>query len=195
MWCGLAIVAFLMGGQFFRHYWVILAFPLGTTCAAFVSLVSEHRVRYSVFALMLLVPALSAVNSWTVPHDLVGEKLSDDTRLTKSERVGEWFEANRQPGENIMSMCVSAALYGNVSTDPPYPYLWFALIPQVPGAYDRLVALFEGEDPPTYVAEFQPIRICDWSGRIRAAIAQRYRPLGTVEGIAIYARTDRAVSG
>ena len=37
-WTALATMAFAAGGQFHRHYWVILAFPLGTLAGAAVSL-------------------------------------------------------------------------------------------------------------------------------------------------------------
>jgi len=190
LWCGLAVVAFLMGGQFFRHYWVIVGFPLGTASAGFVSMLRQHTARYTAFVATLVVPLLAVINSWTIPHDLVGTKLSDDTRLTKSEHIGDWFEQHKQPGENIIALCVSAALYGNVSTDPPYPYLWFALIPQVPGAQQKLIDLMEGPDAPTYVAVFQPVEQCDPSGRIGQALTERYERIDPVDGVPMFQRLD-----
>lgn len=188
LWCALAILAFLMGGQFFRHYWVIVGFPLGTAVATFVSALRERVVRLTMLGAALLVPMLSVINSWTIPRSLVGERLSGDVRLIKAEHIGEWFEAKKRPGENIIGLCAGAPLYGNVSTDPPYPYLWFALIPQVPGAHAKLVDLMTGPDAPTYVAEFQPLKLCDWTGQIRESIANRYRALGTIDGIVLYRR-------
>lgn len=188
LWCGLAVLAFLMGGQFFRHYWVIFGFPLGTAAAAFISMFRERALRFTVFAAVLVVPLLSVINSWTIPRGLVGEKLSNDVKIMKGENVGRWFEANKKPGENIIALCAGAPLYGNVSTDPPYPYLWFALIPQVPGAHTLLVDLMAGPNAPTYVAEFQPVKICDWTGQIRKALDERYQSLGTVDTVVIYRR-------
>ncbi len=188
LWSGLAILAFLLGGQFFRHYWVIFAFPLGTACGALASLVPQRVPRFVMLAGMLLVPLWSTANSLTIPRDRVGPLLSDDVRLVKSEKIGAWFEENKRPGENIYAMCASAALYGNVDTDPPYPYLWFALIPQVPGARRQLVSLMAGKDAPTYVALFQPTSLCDPSGSIEQSMTKRYERIGTIEGIAIYRR-------
>ena len=137
---------------------------------------------------MLVVPLLSTANSLTIPRERVGPALSDDVRLVKSEQIGEWFEANKKPGETIYAMCASAALYGNVDTDPPYPYLWFALIPQVPGARQKLIDLMTGNDAPTYVALFQPAKLCDPSGAIDEALQNRYERIGTIENIAMYRR-------
>jgi hypothetical protein len=109
-------------------------------------------------------------------------------RLVKGEKIGQWFEDNKRPGENIYAMCTSAALYGNVDTDPPYPYLWFALIPQVPGARGKLVSLMAGEEAPTYVAMFQTASLCDPSGSVEQSMANRYERIGTIEGIAMYRR-------
>lgn len=190
LWSGLAILAFLLGGQFFRHYWVIFAFPLGTACGALLSLVRPRALRMVMLAGMLLVPVWSTANSLTIPRDRVGPLLSDDVRLVKSEKIGAWFEENKRPGENIYAMCASAALYGNVDTDPPYPYLWFALIPQVPGARRQLVSLMAGPDAPTYVALFQPASLCDPSGSIGQSMAERYERIGSIEGIAIYRRLN-----
>lgn len=195
LWAALAVLAFLMGGQFFRHYWVILAFPLGTACGVLVSLVRQRWVAWWAVVGMIAVPLLAFLNSMTIPENLVGQRLSDDGRLLRSEQVGEWFEDVRRPGDTVYALCASAALYGNVSTDPPYPYLWFALIPQVPGARDRLVQLFEGDGAPTYVAQFQAARLCDPSGAVERSLASRYRAVGNIDGIVIYARSDRQRAG
>jgi hypothetical protein len=188
VWSGLAVLAFLTGGQFFRHYWVIFAFPLGTACGVLVSLVPVRAVRPLALVGMLVVPTLSTLNAWAIPRSEVGRRLSDDSRLTRSEHIGQWFEDARRGDENIFALCASAALYGNVSTDPPYPYLWFALIPQVPGARDALIALFESDRAPTYVAAFQSARLCDPSGAVERALSERYRAIGSVDGLAIYRR-------
>ncbi|MEY4229260.1 MAG: hypothetical protein RLZZ362_109, partial [Actinomycetota bacterium] len=35
-WCAFAVLAFALGGQFFRHYWTILAFPAATAAGAVI---------------------------------------------------------------------------------------------------------------------------------------------------------------
>lgn len=188
LWWALAVFAFLLGGQFFFHYWVIVGFPLGTAVGAVVSQLPMRSLRAAAAVVVLWVPFVKTVDAIDLRRDEVGLVLSGDGRLVASERIGDWFEQRRQPGEEILALCASAALYGNVSTDPPYPYLWFALIPQVPGARERLVDLMAGDDAPAYVAAFQPARLCDPSGAVQQSLDERYRAVTTVSGIVVYQR-------
>ena len=41
-----------------------------------------------------------------------------------------------------------------------------------------------------YVAMFQPARLCDRNGRIERVLAERYRVVETVSGIAVHQRID-----
>ena len=188
LWLGLAVFAFMLGGQFFFHYWVIFGFPIGTTVGALVSRIPLSWLRAGAAVVVLWSPFVNTVRAVELSDAEVGLVLSNDGRLVTSEQIGEWFESRRKPGEEILALCASAALYGNVDTDPPYPYLWFALIPQVPGARDRLVSLMVGDDAPAYVAGFQPARLCDPSGAIQQSLDERYRVVTTVNGIAVYQR-------
>lgn len=190
-WWALAIFAFVLGGQFFFHYWVILGFPLGAALGSVLSQVPSRWWRAAVFVVAMWSPLVNTARAIDLPESRVGPVLSGDGRLVASERIGAWFEQRRQPGDEILALCASAALYGNVSTDPPYPYLWFALIPQVPGARDRLIALMESDDSPAYVALFEQARLCDPSGRIDRVLTSRYRVAETVSGIAVYRRLER----
>jgi len=186
VWSVLALIAFLLGGQFFRHYWVIFAFPLGTGAGVLAGYVRQRGIRLVIVAGMLVVPVVATLVTLGIPRDDVGQRLSDDGRLIASERIADWFDEQREPGDNIFSMCASAALYGNVDTDPPYPYLWFALIPQIPGAQQMLIDMMEGSDAPTFVAMFQPARTCDPTGAVESALSTRYEIVTTIEEIDVY---------
>lgn len=194
VWMVFALLAFLLGGQFFRHYWVIFMFPIGAAVGAAVSLVPAGRMRHLLLAAALVVPVGYTIRAMALSEERMGPVLSGDLRLVRTENVARWFRDNREPDENIYAMCASAALYANVPTDPPYPYLWFALIPQVPGAHDQLIELFEGDDAPTYVARFQSAQLCDPSGVIGRSLLRRYRTIGNIDGMVIYARSDRALA-
>lgn len=186
VWSVLALIAFLLGGQFFRHYWVIFAFPLGTGAGVLAGYVRQRGIRLALVVWMLVVPVVATLVTLGIPRDDVGQRLSDDGRLIASERIADWFDEQREPGDNIYAMCASAALYGNADTDPPYPYLWFALIPQVPGAQQMLIDMMEGPDAPTFVAVFQPARTCDPSGAVESALSTRYELATTIEEIDVY---------
>ena len=74
-------------------------------------------------------------------------RLSADGRLTRDEEVARWFDARRQPGDSLYVLCASAGLYANARVDPPFPYLWFDNVVQVPGARQRLEAMFTSPRP------------------------------------------------
>jgi hypothetical protein len=185
LWFMLAVFAFVLGGQFFRHYWVILAFPIGTALGALIGTLDDEPWRMALLVVALCLPMVSSVRAMTYPRNEVGSRLSDDGRLVVSEHIARWFESKARPGDDIYAMCASAALYGNVRTDPPYPYLWFALVPQVPGARQQLVDLMNSPKAPTVVALFQPADRCDPSGSVKRALATRYRRYTTIDGIPI----------
>ena len=102
----------MLGGQFFRHYWVILAFPIGTGLGALLGSVRAEWARAGFLSAALLVPLVSWSRAVTIPREAVGIRLSDDGRLVASEHVAEWFERNARPGDSLYVMCASAAVYG-----------------------------------------------------------------------------------
>ncbi len=120
-WTALATTAFAAGGQFHRHYWVILAFPLGTLAGATVSLHPRAWVQATVAALVVAVPLLHAERDIRLPRDQVPVRLSADGRLTRDEEVARWFDARRQPGDSLYALCASAGLYANRVCRPAVP--------------------------------------------------------------------------
>lgn len=189
-WFVLAVFAFLMGGQFFRHYWVILAFPIGTALGALLGTVRIEWVRAALLALAMTAPLTSWARAVSIPRQFVGMRLSDDGRLVASEHVARWFERNARTGDSIYVLCASAAVYGNLEVDPPYPYLWFALISQVPGAHHRLVGMMESEGRPTVVAVYQGPKRCDPTGRVQRVLETKYTRSAVVDGIPLYVRSE-----
>lgn len=187
-WNALATMAFAAGGQFHRHYWVILAFPLGTVAGATVSLHPRAWVQATVAALVVAVPLLHAERDIRLPRDQVPVRLSADGRLTRDEEVARWFDARRQPGDSLYALCASAGLYANARVDPPFPYLWFDNVVQVPGARQRLEAMFSSPRRPTYVAVYERAQDCDPGGVVAEALRDHYKPVGQVGGIDIYER-------
>ncbi len=185
-WTAFATVAFAAGGQFHRHYWVILAFPLGTLAGAAVSLHPRAWVQATVATLVVAVPLVHAERDIRLPRDQVPVRLSADARLTRDEEVARWFGARRQPGDSFYVLCASAAFYANARVDPPFPYLWFDNVVQVPGARHRLEAMFASQDRPRYVAVYEDAAQCDPSGVVAESLRLDYELEAQVDGIDIY---------
>lgn len=192
LWMLAAIGAFLSGGQFHRHYWVTLAFPIAVIGAV---LIASIRIRWQQLAVVaaVLVPALvSSVRLIVLPRDQVPLRTSTDPRLLYDEHLADWFTATRGPSETMYIMCAGAAFYGNALEDPPFPYLWYDNVLQVPGASAKLgTMLTSAESRPTFVALYQAPDRCDLSGVAGHALETYYHPIQPVNGVQILVRNDR----
>ena len=191
LWLSLATFAFVIGGQFHRHYWVILMFPLGTFVGVVISTISDAFVRAMAVILALASPAHATFVAATMPRSRIGVLLESDGRFAKDEAFASWFRTHAAPGENIFALCAGVGLYGNISTDPPYPYLWFDGVEEIPGATSKLSELLSSDLRPTFVAQYQSPLACDRSGRTGAAISRFYRIATVLDGEPLYVRTDR----
>jgi hypothetical protein len=187
-WLPAAAWAFVLGGQFHRHYWVLLAFPIGTIAGGFVATVNARALRVVLTIAVLIAPVAMAARASTVPRDDVGRRFSSDQRLVKDEHIAAWFAAHAEPGDEIYARCASAGLYGNVSIDPPYPYLWHDAVANVPGAIAGIGALLESPDRPRFVALYQGVASCDPGKRQEKALRRHYRRVATIDGIPILER-------
>jgi hypothetical protein len=185
-WCAFALPAFALGGQFHRHYWVTLMFPLATLAGVLISQLHSRPVRAVLLIALLVTPAVMTWRIATMARDEIPLATSADPRLVKDERVARWFNSHAAPGEQIYVLCYSAGLYGHIDADPPFPYLWGDQIEGVPTAVPRLIDLLSSANPPTFIADYQRADTCDPTGSVGELIAQRYERVTTVDGIPVY---------
>ena len=87
-------------------------------------------------------------------------------------------------------MCASAGLYAAADAIAPYPYLWLDGVQHGKDAQTKLVELFAGDDPPTYVAVYQSALLCNPSGQVDTMLDQRYIKQGQVDGAVILELRD-----
>jgi hypothetical protein len=165
---------------------VILTFPLGTLIGALSTSVERGAARAAFVACALVAPIGAGVAASATVRREVGPALEDDTRLVANEHVADWFRQRAVPGDAIYALCASAGLYGNVAHDPPFPYLWHDNVINIPGARERLAAMLEVPDAPSFVAVYQAPSSCDPSGEVGRALAERYELIDTIDGIAIH---------
>jgi hypothetical protein len=189
-WIAAATVAFVLGGQFHRHYWVILTFPIGTAAAGLVSIVPRRGLRRLGIALMVAAPLWMSVNAIVMPRSEIGPMLSADSRLVRDERIAAWFTRHSIDGDAIYALCASAALYGNASADPPFPYLWHDAVVRIPGANEAMVDMLRSPNRPRYVAIYQRLESCDRTGDLDATLDEFYEPAATIDGIRILEKTS-----
>ena len=189
VWILLATAAFASGGQFHRHYWVILTFPLGTVAGAVVALATPRGIRVAATAALAAMPLLMTAHAIAIPRVETGAELSGDTRLNHDEAIAAWYGEYAEPGDEILALCASAGLYGNLRVDPPYPYLWHDGIRNIPAAQQALTTLLTSDHRPRFVAEYQGAGSCVPSGAADRALRLHYRVIVTIGGIPILERT------
>lgn len=173
-WALLSVIAFYAGGQFYPHYWVILTFPLGTIAAVLLADVRVRRVRMWLLAGILILPIATTIRTTQRSLERDGALLGD-TRLELNELVRDWYRDNHNPGDEVVALCSSPALFYDGYIPTSYRYLWPADIAYVPGAKEQLFDLLTGDDAPRYVAEYTLDDACDPEGWIPPVLAARYR--------------------
>ena len=100
-WLVGAVLAFLAGGGFWRHYWVQLGAPLSALAGIAVA-GARGACRRSVAVALLVVPALVAT-VWVLaaPQDQWILRATDDWRSPRDARVAEWLRANDAGGHDV----------------------------------------------------------------------------------------------
>lgn len=192
-WVCFAALAFVTGGLFHRHYWVTLTFPLAAAAAVAIAPRSRRLDGRMLIAVMCLVVAPSIVSTARViklDRSAAAVLANDDPRLIVDERVGQWYDDHRTADSTFYALCASAGVYASADAIPPYPYLWLDGVQHGKDAQTKLVELFAGDDPPTYVAVYQSALLCNPSGQVDTMLDQRYIKQGQVDGAVILELRD-----
>jgi hypothetical protein len=188
-WLCFAILAFVTGGLFHRHYWVTLTFPLAA--AAGVGIARIRPLLAMVLACLAIIPSLiSSANVIALDRAQVAIKAHNDPRPIVDERVGRWYAEHRTPGSTLYIMCASAGAYASADAVPPYPYLWLDGVLHAKNSQQMLVDLFAGAHPPTFVVVYQLALTCNPDGRVDTLVKQRYVTLTAIDGAIIMSLRD-----
>ena len=197
-WVCFAVLAFLTGGLFHRHYWVTLTFPLaaaaGMAIAASLSPRRPARLFAVVAALVALPSVVSTAQVIVLDRVAVATVAHDDPRLVVDERIGRWYRDHRTPGSTLLAMCASAGLYAAADAIAPYPYLWLDGVQHGKDAQTKLVELFAGDDAPTFVAMYGGADGCNPSGAVDELLNRRYITREIVSDVVVLMRRDLAPS-
>lgn len=187
-WLAAAMLSFVLGGLFFRHYWMILMFPLSALVGIAASRAPRVTVRLVALGVALAVPLWSSVRLMTVPARRLGTELGD-RRWTTDTTVGHWIrQHSASHHEQVLVLCNGVGLYGNIDSDPPFPYLWQLHLNDIPGARQLLAETMTKPDRPRFAALYNDLRWCDPSGRSAAALASNYHEVVRIDFVRIFER-------
>ena len=186
LWTLAATFAFVTGGSFHRHYFIILAFPLALLAGLATDKLGAAGVRHAAVALGIVVAA--AVPFVADPRLILGDVTDTNVELAS------WFqqqEAARGP-LTVYAYCADAALYSQIGETPPFRYLWEDHVRLADGAQQGLLQLLTGPDAPDFVLRLQPLAKCDESGALTAAIERGYVSEGRIGEAEVLRRIDLA---
>ena len=186
-WLIVAIIAFLLGGGFWRHYWLLLAAPL--SALAGIGLAKVPKFRYLAMATVLAPSLISAGWVYSTDRAHLNIRAAADHHAAVDEQVAKWFDSHRQPGQNLYVLCASAGAYADAHQDPGYPYLWFVEVHHAPHAQNLLVAyLNDTINGPHYIAEYERASTCDSSGRVEQILNNSFTQVALIGSIPIFER-------
>ncbi len=180
-WLLIALVGILGGGSYWPHYWIQVVLP-ASVLAAVALAAARPALRWGVVgALVALVVAVDVRNA---------KRIADYEAGSPVVAVADYVRERAAPGDTLYVLYAQASVYHYARLRSPYPYLWSLMLRTIPGARERLLALLESSERPTWVVRWQ--RPGRWSldadGAITAALRQHYRPVATVRGRAILRR-------
>ena len=184
LWTLAATFAFVTGGSFHRHYFIILAFPLALLAAVATDKLGASGLRHATIALGIALA--SATPFIANPRLILGDVTDTNVELAS------WLdrqESLRGP-LTIYAYCADAALYTQIGQTPPFRYLWEDHVRLAAGAQQGLLQLLTGSDAPDFVLRFQPLETCDESGALAAAIADGYVSEGRIGEAEVLRRID-----
>lgn len=192
IWPFTAAMSFLLGGQFFHHYWIILAGPVGAASGIAVGRLNRPRtVRW--IALLAVLPLVGSAVSIAGHRDAtLGMAVDGDTRSFRAEAAGSWLRHRMREGETLYVMCAAAQTYAHAGVDPVYRYLWWDGVHQAEGAQHDLEELFTGARRPEWVAAFDAPRSCTGSAAVARVMRAEYRQAAVVSGVRILERIGGA---
>ena len=171
-WLMAASLSFLIGGGYWRHYWLLLCAPVSAVAG-----VALARLRKAaLMAVMALAPCL-AISSWVYFGDAanITVRASGDASPAVSQEIATWFIAHRRPGDNLYVLCDSPAIYADAHQDPGVAYLWSPEFYLGPHAHQRLMAYITNTaTAPEWIVQLQPSTICDPTGQLAKVLADSY---------------------
>lgn len=181
-WSTVAVGAFLMGGLFHRHYWVILMFPFATVVGITFSTIRTRSIAAVVIVASLAFPFVETARAVRMSDTEVAANLDDDTRIVLNEHIADWFGTHDPGHGTVWAMCASSALYALIDQAPPFRYSWFAYFAATPEALPMLHDWLESDGRPEYIVQVQSARRCDPSGRLAEIVDANYGVVDTVLG-------------
>lgn len=177
-------LAVALGGSYWTHY--LIGLVPGVALVASAAAAGERRRPLAV------VPGLVAVLASAVVATAVQAATFAPASPDRSRAVAGWLRTASRPGDAGLITYGHADVLATAGLAPSYPYLWTLPMRTLDPHLHRLVHLLEGPHAPTWVVRWSYLDSwqLDPTGRVQAALDQRYRLADTVCGVPVYLHRD-----
>lgn len=176
----------LLGGSYWLHYLAQLIPAAALAAAWLVGAPDPHRARRA--AVVLVAAWLPIATAVTFAEELV-HPLGDGP----AEATGAFVREASEPGDTIVVAYGQPNVVLDSGLDAPYEHLWSLPIRVLDPDLDRMSALVESPDRPTWVVQWGKDGFATWAVRtddFSAAVHEHYREAGTVCGRTVWLRDD-----
>jgi hypothetical protein len=177
------VVGIALGGSYWPHYLIALVPAVALAAGLLPRLLGPRDVwpRRS-------VPLV--VGSAVVAALVAATPALASTRAGESALVS-WLSGAHRPGDSAIVTYGHPDLVEASGLRPArYPYLWSLPLRTEDPRLARLRATLSGSSAPTWLVEWLPFDTwgIDPAGRLAAAVARHYRPVGVVCGVPVFLR-------
>lgn len=167
------VVSVYLGGNYWSHYLVQLAVPLGLA----VGLVAaRHRRTGQVAAALVTVSALVSIVTRTPPPP-----------SATASRLGAEIAAVARPGDTVVTAWGRAQVVEGSGLRSPYPYLWSLPARTLDPRMTLLTSTLAGSRAPTWFVTWSGLRVTGVdTSALSSVVRHDYHRVGRFHGHAVY---------
>lgn len=190
LWLGCCLLGMSVSGHWYWHYWIQL---MPALCLAgslgLLMLWSKGRAISRQLAAAVLVIPVVALARFAVLPPLEGDwALYHRPGYQIATAAADYIRAHTEEHGTIYVAFSEADIYHLARRRAAVPYLFYAYVVSLPGAYDEIVASIASRTPAYVLALDRPITTIDPDGRFDAALQANYAPERTFGPAVLYRR-------
>jgi hypothetical protein len=189
-WLISSLVGMSLSGCWYWHYWIQLMPPLSIAASAGIPALLPRRRALAVttVTLILAMPLLSIGRIVSQSPQAGSDALYHRLGYRIAQDVSAYIRDHTQDNEAIYVAFSEADIYYLSRRRAAVPYLFYAYVVALPGAYEEIVDTVARRVPTYVLALSQPITSIDPDGRFWQTLEANYRPEKTFETAVLYRR-------
>ena len=190
LWLVTCLLGMSVSGHWYWHYWIQLMPALCLAASpGFLLLWSKGRAASRLLAAAVLIIPAFALARYAILPSLEGDwALYHRPGYQVAEQVADHIRAHTDEHETIYVAFSEADIYYLSRRRASVPYLFYAYVVSLPGAYDQIVDSISSRSPTYVLALDPPITSLDPNGLFETALQANYLPERTFGPAILYRR-------